>query len=115
MQVPILKMNDVLIVTLGNEITDEEAIRIKQDILVKIQDTGCEGLLLDISVVDLIDSFMGRVLNEIAEMARLMGCRTAISGMSPQVAITMIELGLKLEGVYTALTVERGFDWLRNT
>jgi len=114
MQVPILRMNDVLIVTLGEDITDEEAISIKHDILVRIKETECEGLLIDISVVDLIDSFMGRVLNEIAEMARLMGSRTAITGMSPQVAITMVELGLKLDGVYTALTVERGFEWLKN-
>ncbi|TCP55575.1 rsbT antagonist protein RsbS [Tumebacillus sp. BK434] len=114
MQVPILKMNDVLIVTLGNGITDDEAIAIKHNILVKIKETECQGLLIDISVVDLIDSFMGRILNEIAEMAKLMGSRTAITGMSPQVAITMIELGLKFQGVYTALTVEKGFEWLRN-
>jgi rsbT antagonist protein RsbS len=70
--------------------------------------------LLDISVVDLIDSFMGRVLNEIAEMASLMGARTAITGMSPQVALSMVEFGLTLRCAKTTLTVEKGVEWLQN-
>jgi len=114
MQMPIFQLNNLLVVTLRSDITDEEAIALKHEILVKIQQTECEGLLIDISVLELMDSFLGRVLNEIAEMARLMGAVTVITGMSPAIAITMVEFGLTLRGVKTALTVEKGVEWFRN-
>ncbi|MFC0214533.1 STAS domain-containing protein [Paenibacillus chartarius] len=111
MQIPIIKIGNVLLVTLHPDITDDQAVALKQEILVRIQKLECSGLLIDIGVVDLIDSYMGRVLNEIVEMARLLGASSVISGMSPQVAIAMVEFGLTFRDVRTALTVEKGLEW----
>ncbi|GIQ70938.1 STAS domain-containing protein [Xylanibacillus composti] len=111
-QVPILQLGDMLIVTIKPDLTDDEAVRLKDDILQQIKKNNIYGVILDISVVDLIDSYMGRILSEISEMSRLMGAKTVITGMSPYVAISMVEFGLNFRSIQTALTVEKGMEWL---
>jgi rsbT antagonist protein RsbS len=105
---PIIRLDDTLVVVVQEALPDALAIDLQDDIAEALEKNGAARLLIDISLLDVVDSFMGRTLNGIAAMARLMGARTIIAGMRPQVAITLTELGLKLEGVETVLSVERG-------
>lgn len=105
---PIIRLGDTLLVTLQEALHDTRAVELQDDITRALERSGAGGLLIDVSVLDIVDSFMGRMLNSIAAMARLMGARTVIAGVQPQVAITLTELGLRLEGVKTVLSVERG-------
>ena len=111
---PILKMGDTLIVTLQTEIHDKVAFRLQQDILKKICKTGARGLLIDVTVVELVDSFIGRMLSDTATMAKTMGVETVLVGIQPQIAITMQEMGLDLSGIHTALNLEKGMTLLRD-
>lgn len=113
MTIPIVKMGKHLIVTIQDEISDKIAVEAQQKILYKITETRSSGLLIDLSVINVIDSFLGRVLNDIAKMAKLMGVETVVSGIQPGVAITFMELGLKLDGIKTALDIEQGMDYLK--
>lgn len=108
MDTSIIKIGDVLIVTLQDALHDTKAVQLQDEISEALSRTGASGLLIDVTVLDIVDSFMGRLLNGIAAIARLMGARTIISGIQPQVAITLVELGLRLRGVETVLDVERG-------
>jgi rsbT antagonist protein RsbS len=108
MDTSIIRIGDVLIVTLQEALHDTKAVQLQDDISEALSRTGASGLLIDVTVLDLVDSFMGRLLNGIAAIARLMGARTIISGIQPQVAITLVELGLRLQGVETVLDVEQG-------
>jgi rsbT antagonist protein RsbS len=109
---PIIRLGDSLVVTVKEALHDRMALELQDDITTALEKTGASGLLIDVSVLDVVDSFMGRMLNDIAAMARLMGTTTVIAGIQPQVAITLIELGLRLDGVETVLTVERGLSRL---
>lgn len=105
---PIIRLNDTLVVVVQEPLPDALAVDLQEDIAKALEKNGAARVLIDISLLDIVDSFMGRTLNSVAAMARLMGARTIIAGMQPQVAITLTELGLKLEGVEMVLSVERG-------
>jgi rsbT antagonist protein RsbS len=108
----IIKVGPTLIVTIPEDIGDEEATTLQESINEQIERTNATGLLVDISSLETVDSFLGRLLNEIAIGGRLLGADTIVSGMRPAVAMTLIELGLQLKGVRTALDSERGLAML---
>jgi rsbT antagonist protein RsbS len=112
-RIPILKMGDVLLVTIQVDMHDQLALALQDDLTEKISQTGARGVLIDISAVDVVDSFIGRMIANIAAMARILDAQTVLVGMQPAVAITLVELGLTLPGVRTALNVERGMTLLR--
>lgn len=111
-QVPVIRIGDTLIVTPQEAIHDRAALDLQDQITTAIEHTGARGLVLDITVLYVVDSFLGRMLNDIAAMARLMGARTVIVRIQPAVAITLTELGLQLTGIHTALNVEKALQWL---
>ena len=110
--IPILKMGHFLLVTIQVDLYDQLALNLEKDLVSKVNKTGAKGVLIDISAVSIVDSFMGRIINNIASMCRIMDAETVVVGMQPAVAITLIELGLPLTGVYTALNVEKGMELL---
>ena len=114
-RIPILRMGDCLLVTIQVDMHDRLAITLQDDIMEKISETRAKGLIVDISALEIVDSFIGRVLGNIAGMARILDTRTVVVGMRPAVAITLVELGLSLPGVITALNVERGMELVRHT
>lgn len=107
-RVPILQVEDVLIATVQEELRDRDALSLQEELTATLERTGARGVLLDLSIVETVDSFLGRLLNDIAAGSRLMGAQTVLVGIQPAVAITLVELGLELRGVHTALTAERG-------
>ncbi|WP_030244874.1 STAS domain-containing protein [Streptomyces sp. NRRL S-455] len=110
--VPVLRLGDVLLVTLQGDLHDSTAQQLQQDLADTIVRTGVRGVLIDISGVEIVDSFLGRVLAEIAAQAELLAARTVVAGMRPAVAITLVELGLTLPGLSTALSTEAGMELL---
>jgi rsbT antagonist protein RsbS len=112
-RIPILKMGDCLLVTIQVDMHDQLALTLQDDLTDRISRTGARGVLIDISSLEVVDSFIGRMLANIAGMARVLDAVTVVVGMQPAVAITLVELGLSLPGVRTALNVERGMDLLR--
>ena len=113
-RIPILKMGDFLLVTIQVDLYDQLAENLESDLINTINKYSSKGVLIDISAVSIIDSFMGRILGNIAVMSKIMDAQTVVVGMQPAVAITLIELGLPLTGVHTALDVEKGMELLRN-
>jgi rsbT antagonist protein RsbS len=113
-RIPILKMGDLLLVSIQVDMHDQLALALQDDLTEKIAKTGARGVLIDISAVEVVDSFIGRMIANIAGMAQILDARTVLVGMQPAVAITLVELGLTLPGVRTALDVERGMALLRN-
>ena len=111
-RIPILKMGRYLLVTIQVDMHDRLALGLQDDLTARISQTGAKGVLIDISALDVVDSFIGRMLANIAGMARVLGAETVVVGMRPAVAITLVELGLSLPGVRTALNVERGMALL---
>jgi rsbT antagonist protein RsbS len=111
-RIPILKLGYLLLVTIQVDMHDRMAQALQDDLTRRIVDTGAHGVLIDISGLELVDSFIGRMLADIAAMARVLDAETVVVGMRPAVAITLVELGLSLPGVRTALTVERGMALL---
>jgi rsbT antagonist protein RsbS len=112
-RIPILKMGDFLLVTIQVDMHDQLAMTLQDDLTERISRTGARGVLIDISAVEVVDSFIGRMIANIAGMARILDAQTVLVGMQPAVAITLVELGLTLPGVRTALNVERGMALLR--
>ncbi|MFF7445717.1 MULTISPECIES: STAS domain-containing protein [unclassified Streptomyces] len=110
--VPVLVLGDTLLVTLQGELHDGTAQQLQQDITRRIAHSTATGVVIDISGVDIVDSFLGRILAEIASSAQLLAARTVLAGMRPAVAITLVELGLTLPGLSTALDVDRARDLL---
>jgi rsbT antagonist protein RsbS len=111
-RVPILRMGEVLLVTIQLDLHDQTALALQDDLAAKIAETGARGVLIDISALEIVDTFVGRTLAGISAIARVLDATTVVVGMQPAVAITLVELGLRLEGVKTALSVERGMRML---
>lgn len=113
-RIPILRMGDLLLVTIQVDMHDRLALTLQDDLTAQIERTGAKGVLIDISALEMVDSFIGRMISNISGMARILDASTVVVGMQPAVAITLVELGLSLEGVRTALNVERGMKLLRD-
>jgi rsbT antagonist protein RsbS len=112
-RIPILRMGDFLLVTIQVDMHDRLVTALQDDLTSKIVELGALGVLIDISSLDMVDSFIGRMIGNIAAMARVLDAETVVVGMQPAVAITLVELGLSLEGVRTALDAEKGIELLR--
>jgi rsbT antagonist protein RsbS len=112
-RIPILKMGKFLLVTIQVDMHDRLAMTLQDDLTSMISKESARGVLIDISALEMVDSFIGRVLGNIASMSRILGSQTVVVGMRPAVAITLVELGLSLPGVRTALNMEKGMDLLR--
>lgn len=111
-RIPILAMGSFLLVTIQVDMHDQLAMTLQDDLTSKIAASGAKGVLIDISSLDIVDSFIGRMLGNISSMARVLDAETVVVGMQPAVAITLVELGLDLKGVHTALDVEKGMALL---
>src|ERR1700684_2471530 len=114
-RIPILRMGEFLLVTIQVDIHDQLALRLQDDLTHAIEKKGAKGVLIDISALEMVDSFIGRMISDISGMARILDAKTVLVGMQPAVAITLVELGLTLPGVATALNVERGMQLLRRS
>jgi rsbT antagonist protein RsbS len=112
-RIPILRMGEFLLVTIQVDMHDQLALQLQDDLTRAIEKKGAKGVLIDISALEMVDSFIGRMIADISGMARILDARTVLVGMQPAVAITLVELGLSLPGVSTALNVERGMALLR--
>ena len=112
-RIPILKVGRVLVVPVQVDMDDQTVIGLQERILSELERTGARGVLIDISMLEMVDSFIGRMLSDIAAMARIMDARTVVVGIQPAVAITLVELGLELRGVDTVLNVDEGIKLLR--
>jgi rsbT antagonist protein RsbS len=112
-RIPILKLGKALIVTIQVDMHDRLAVALEEDLTNRIVATGARGVLIDISALEIVDSFIGRMLDNIAAVSRMLDADTVVVGMRPAVAITLVELGLSLNGVRTALNVERGMELIQ--
>lgn len=112
-RIPILQMGDFLLVTIQVDMHDQLALTLQDDLSERISNTSARGVLIDISALDMVDSFIGRMIGTISGLSRIMDAETVLVGLQPAVAITLVELGLTLPGVSTALNVERGMKLLR--
>jgi rsbT antagonist protein RsbS len=113
-RIPILKMGDLLLVTIQVDMHDRLALTLQDDLTEQVVRDRARGVLVDISALEMVDSFIGRMLGNIAAMCRLLDAETVVVGMQPSVAITLVELGLSLTGIRTALNVEKGMETLRS-
>src|SRR6476620_8090314 len=111
-RIPILRLGKFLLVTIQIDLYDRLATNLEADLVQMVNKTGARGVLIDISALSIVDSFMRRILGNIGSMSKIMDAETVVVGMQPAVAITLIELGLELKGVHTALNVERGMELL---
>lgn len=114
-RIPILKMGTCLLVSIQVDMHDRLALQLQDDLTSRIAETSARGVLIDISALEVVDSFIGRMLGNIAAMSRILDARTVVVGMRPAVAITLVELGLSLQGVNTALDVGRGMELLESS
>lgn len=114
-QIPILQLGHFLLVTIQVELHDELAMTLQDDLTNKLAKTGARGVLIDISALEIVDSFIGRALAQIAGISRVMDATTVLTGMRPAVAITLVELGVTLAGIKTALNVDKGMRLLRES
>ncbi|MCA1612815.1 MAG: STAS domain-containing protein [Acidobacteria bacterium] len=112
-RIPILKVGRVLIVPIQTDMDDQTVVQLQERILAELERTRARGVLIDISLLEMVDSFIGRMLSDIAAMARVMDARTVVVGIQPAVAITLVELGLELPGVSTVISVDEGIRLLR--
>jgi rsbT antagonist protein RsbS len=112
-RIPILRMGEFLLVTIQVDMHDQLALKLQDDLTNAIQKHASRGVLIDISTLEMVDSFIGRMVSDISGMSKILGAETMLVGMQPAVAITLVELGLSLPGVATALNVERGMALLR--
>ena len=113
-RIPILKVGRVLVVPIQTDMDDQTVVHLQERILSELERTRARGVLIDISLLEMVDSFIGRMLSDIAAMARIMDARTVVVGIQPAVAITLVELGLELTGVSTVLNVDEGIKLLRD-
>ncbi|WP_077210593.1 STAS domain-containing protein [Bacillus dakarensis] len=113
MRIPILKLYNCLLVSIQWELDDQTALQFQEDLLHKIHETNASGVVIDLTSIDFIDSFIAKVLGDVISMSKLMGAKVMITGIQPAVAITLIELGISLNDVYTALDLEKGLEKLQ--
>lgn len=113
-KIPILRMGQFLLVTIQVDLYDQLAENLETDLVQMVRKVNASGVLIDVSAVSIIDSFMGRILGNIATMSKIMDAETVVVGMQPAVAITLVELGLPLKGVHAALNVEKGMELLKS-
>ncbi|MFQ6008399.1 MAG: STAS domain-containing protein [Candidatus Zixiibacteriota bacterium] len=113
MKVPILRLQNILLTSIQVDLNDEETLAFQHDVLEEINRTEAKGIVIDITALDVVDSFMARVLNQTAAMARMLGAEVVVCGMQPDVALTLVEMGCELTGVETALNLDQGFDKLQ--
>lgn len=111
--VPILEIDNLLIVSIQIELDDNSALQLQQDLASKLTDTGSSGIVLDFTAVQIVDSFIARVIGDMARITKLMGSEMVVTGLKPQVALTLVDLGIDLVGVTTALNLQKGIDRLR--
>ena len=114
-RIPILRMGNYLLVTIQVDMHDKLALTLQDDLTNRISEVNAKGVLIDISSLEIVDSFIGRTLANIASMAKVLDAETVVVGMQPAVAITLVELGMSLPGIRTALNVESGMEYLRET
>jgi rsbT antagonist protein RsbS len=112
-RIPVLRMGQFLLVTIQVDMHDQLAMTLQDDLTTMIDKTGAKGVLIDISALEMVDSFIGRMIANISGMSRILDAETVLVGMQPAVAITLVELGLSLQGVKTALDVDKGMRMLR--
>ena len=112
-RVPIIRVGNTLIVTVLEDLHDRDTVSLQEDIGLMLERTEATGVLLDLTILDIIDSFLGRKINDVATHSTLLGAITVVVGIRPSVAVTLVELGLHLDGVHTALTADRGMTLLR--
>lgn len=113
LRIPILKIGEILIASIQVALHDASAVQFKDDLLQKIHDTRARGVIIDLTALDVVDSFIGRLIADITAMAALMGTRVVLTGLQPAVAITLVELGLELPRVLTALNLEKGLSMMQ--
>ncbi|MEU9830032.1 STAS domain-containing protein [Streptosporangium sp. NPDC048047] len=113
-RVPVLKLGDILIVSIQIDLQDQSVLVLQEDLANKVVETGARGVIIDITAVEIVDSFIGRMLATIAAISRMLDAETVVVGMRPAVAITLVELGLSLGGVRTALNLEKGVALLNH-
>ncbi|WP_327301798.1 STAS domain-containing protein (plasmid) [Streptomyces goshikiensis] len=111
-QVPVLRIGHVLLVSIQTDLDDHAVLQLQDDLAAAVVDSGAHGVVIDITAVEIVDSFVGRMLSTIASISRLLDAQTVVVGMRPAVAITLVELGLSLGGVRTALTLDKGLQVL---
>lgn len=112
-RIPVLKLGSCLLVTIQGILEDRTALALQEDLTRKVEDTGARGVLIDISGLDVVDSFVGRMLYTVTAVMKIMDAQVVVVGMQPAVAITLVELGLTLKGALTALNVDQGMEILR--
>ena len=113
MRIPILKLGNILLTSIQSDMTDEHATMLQSDIVGRMQQSRSRGVILDITSLDILDSYMARILNETARMVQIMGGEVVITGMNPMVALTLVEMGRELVSVLTALTLQQGVEMLQ--
>lgn len=113
LRIPILKVGNVLIASIQVALHDASAMQFKDDLLQKIHDSKARSVIIDLTALDVVDSFIGRMIADITAMAGLMGAKVVLTGLQPAVAITLVELGLELQGVLTALNLEKGLAMMQ--
>src|SRR5215204_6127469 len=112
-RVPVVRFGRILVATVQEDLYDRDALQLQADLAGALERTGAHGVLIDLSTVEMVDSFLGRLIGEIAAVSRLMGAHTVVAGIQPAVALTLVELGLSLPGVQTALNADKGHALLR--
>jgi rsbT antagonist protein RsbS len=112
-RIPILKLKDYLLTTIQVELDDQTAVEFQEDLLTKIHETGAKGVVIDLTSVEIIDSYIAKILGDVVKMAELLGSQVVLTGIRPAVAITLIDLGINLKGVLTALDLEQGLEKLQ--
>lgn len=113
MRIPILKLHDYLLISVQVDLDDQTALQFQEDVLEKIHQEGSRGVVIDLTSVEMIDSFIAKVLGDVVDMSNLMGAKVVLTGIQPAVAITLIDMGIVLDGVPTALDLEQGLERLQ--
>ena len=113
MKIPVLRLKNILLTSIQVDLTDEDALEFQNDVLKAVEKTEASGVLIDITAIDVVDSFLARILNETAVMVKLLGAEAVLSGMQPDVALTLVEMGRELIGVETAVNLDHGMEKLQ--